>query len=139
MKLSKEGRQALDVIRAKTLSGQYDFDRMQVQCLALVFEEIQLLATGKKRTLDISCHSCIKTAANTVNNYITLHEPYEEPEAPATVERKTVQESVEDRFDLTKMTVKELKAICDEQGIEYHHKSGEKKLISLILDKQAAE
>ncbi len=133
MKLSKEGQEALEKIRFKVVNQQYDFDRIEVQCLALVYEEIQLQAVGKKKPLDISCHSCVSTAANICNNFIKYHEERVITE-PAKVERKTIKESIEGQFDLKQMTIEQLKSICDEQGIKYHHKAKEGKLIEAILE-----
>jgi ABC-type phosphate transport system ATPase subunit len=74
MILSESAQKSLDFIRVKVVNQQYDIRGIEAQCLAEVFEEIQLKATGRKVTLNIGCNGCIKTAVNVVYNFIQQHE-----------------------------------------------------------------
>ena len=135
MKLSKEAQDALEVIRFKVEKQQYDLRGVEPNCLKVVFEELQFVFVNKKVKLDIACSGCIKTAMNVVKNYVDFHEPKtvrvaNVPTKPANVTRVDVNDT---QTDLTTLSIEELQEICKKEGIKYHHKSKEAKLIELIL------
>ena len=135
MKLSKEAQDALEVIRFKVEKQQYDLRGIEPNCLKVVFEELQFVFVNKKVKLDIACSGCIKTAMNVVKNYVDFHEPKtvrvaNVPTKPANVTRVDVNDT---QTDLTTLSIEELQEICKKEGIKYHHKSKEAKLIELIL------
>lgn len=135
MKLSKEAQDALEVIRFKVEKQQYDLRGVEPNCLKIVFEELQFVFVNKKVKLDIACSGCIKTAMNVVKNYVDFHEPKtvrvaNVPTKPANVVRVDVNAP---QTDLSKLSIEELQEICKKEGIKYHHKSKEAKLIELIL------
>ena len=135
MKLSKEAQDALEVIRFKVEKQQYDLRGIEPNCLKIVFEELQFVFVNKKVRLDIACSGCIKTAMNVVKNYVDFHEPKtvrvaNVPTKPANVVRVDVNDT---QTDLTTLSIEELQEICKKEGIKYHHKSKEAKLIELIL------
>lgn len=158
MKLSKEAQDALEVIRFKVEKQQYDLRGVEPNCLKIVFEELQFVFVNKKVKLDIACSGCIKTAMNVVKNYVDFHEPKtvrvaNVPTKPANVTRVDVNDTIvtsevkdnvkvvsydlstkiEPSVDLSKLSIEELQEICKKEGIKYHHKSKEAKLIELIL------
>lgn len=158
MKLSKEAQDALEVIRFKVEKQQYDLRGVEPNCLKVVFEELQFVFVNKKVKLDIACSGCIKTAMNVVKNYVDFHEPKtvrvaNVPTKPANVVRVDVNDTivtsevkdnvkvvsydlstkVQPSVDLSKLSIEQLKEICKKEGIKYHHKSKEAKLIELIL------
>lgn len=158
MKLSKEAQDALEVIRFKVEKQQYDLRGIEPNCLKIVFEELQFVFVNKKVKLDIACSGCIKTAMNVVKNYVDFHEPKtvrvaNVPTKPANVTRVDVNDTIvtsevkdnvkvvsydlstkiEPSVDLSKLSIEELQEICKKEGIKYHHKSKEAKLIELIL------
>jgi len=158
MKLSKEAQDALEVIRFKVEKQQYDLRGVEPNCLKVVFEELQFIFVNKKVKLDIACSGCIKTAMNVVKNYVDFHEPKTVrstivPTTPANVVRVDVNDtvvtsevkdnvktvsydlsaSIQPKIDLSKLSMEQLQDICKKEGIKYHHKSKEAKLIELIL------
>jgi len=158
MKLSKEAQDALEVIRFKVEKQQYDLRGVEPNCLKVVFEELQFIFVNKKVKLDIACSGCIKTAMNVVKNYVDFHEPKTVrstivPTTPANVVRVDVNDtvvtsevkdnvktvsydlstSIQPKIDLSKLSIEQLQEICKKEGIKYHHKSKEAKLIELIL------
>ncbi len=135
MKLSKESQDALEVIRFKVEKQQYDLRGVEPNCLKVVFEELQFVFVNKKVRLDLACSGCIKTAMNVVKNYVDFHEPKtvrvaNVPTKPANVVRVDVNTP---QTDLSNLSIEQLQEICKKEGIKYHHKSKEAKLIELIL------
>lgn len=93
MMLSKQAQESLDHIRFKVVRQQYDLRGIEAQCLAQVFEEIQLRMVNKKVTLNIGCSGCIKTAVNVVYNFINQFEERQATES-ANIEVKRVNNGV---------------------------------------------
>lgn len=75
MKLSKEGQEALEFIRAKVVVKNSVMNSTEADCLGLVFKEIQAFNNVKvSHIIDRSCNSCLISALKIVYNFITYHE-----------------------------------------------------------------
>lgn len=107
MKLSEDSQKSLDHIRLKVERQQYDLRGIELQCLAQVFEEIQLVMVKKKVVLNTGCSGCVKTAMNVLYNFVTQHEERTSTNV-ANVEVKKVQ-TVE--IDTTELSLAELRVM----------------------------
>lgn len=56
----------------------------------------------------------------------------EEGNKPAKKTKKAEPKEAEENGEYSNLSIDELKALCDERGIEYHHKAGKGKLIELL-------
>lgn len=146
MILSESAQTSLNLIRDFVVRQHYDLNAAQKAALKDVYEEIQSLI-GRPKKLDTSCSGCVKTGINVLKNYVDFHEPvsatkkdtFKLPNQPAKVDRKTVEQSIDERADLKQLSIPQLQDICKEQGIKFHHKAKESTLIELILSKQDEE
>lgn len=121
--LSNDALEALEIIKPRIQDKNVILSKGEFLALKVVYENINHVFNNMKITLSESCSACIPGAMRIVSNYIDKYDApiVTKPEAKAEV-------VVVD----TKLTVQQLKDICKEKGIKYHHKAKEGKLIELI-------
>lgn len=121
--LSSDALEALEIIRPRIQDKNVILSKGEFLALKVVYENINHVFNNMKITLSESCSACIPNAMKIVGNYIAFHE------APIVKKPEVKAEVV---IVDTKLTVQQLKDICKEKGIKYHHKAKEAKLIELI-------
>ena len=82
--------------------------------------------------VDLNCSSCIFDMLTMLYNWREILRPnMPSVEYKAIKPKITKIDLVEEEVDLS-LTVQDLKDMCKEAGIRYHHKAGEKKLRKLL-------
>jgi hypothetical protein len=128
--MTKELNESIDVVKAKVLSKQTDFDKNEKLHLANVYEYVTGLpqAGGRKRVLNVGCSACVSTAMNIVYNFLTYHYIQEPTEQKTAVVKKiTVQ--VDSLDDLTR---NELIQQVKEKSLKMPRNASKQQLIELI-------
>jgi hypothetical protein len=128
--MTKEINESIEVVKAKVLAKQTDFDKNEKLHLANVYEYVTGLpqAGGKKRVLNVGCSACVSTAMNIVHNFLTYHYIQEPTEQKTAVVKKiTVQ--VDSLDDLTR---NELIQQVKEKELKMPRNASKQQLIDLI-------
>lgn len=152
MKLSEEGKQALELVRAKIIKGELMFSSVEADCIGLVFKELNATQGVKvSPIIDRSCQACIMSAVKIVKNYINFHESNEierkavvievsgsinladinenTPEGIYVIDRINPLEEVVNLHDLKQ---KELIDLCKNRGIKHPRNPKKDELIKLL-------
>jgi hypothetical protein len=128
--MTKEVQESIEVIQAKVLAKQTDFDKNEKLHLANVYEHVTGLPEGggRKRVLNVGCSACVSTAMNIVHNFLMYHHVQEPTEQKTAVVKKiTVQ--VDSLDDLTR---NELIQQVKETGLKMPRNASKQQLIDLI-------
>jgi len=156
MKLSEEGKQALEVVRAKIIKGELMFSSVEADCIGVVFKELSATQGVKvSAIIDRSCQPCIVSAIKIVKNYINFHESNEIERKAVVIEvsgvvfgdtleevqdksesKKETQEEyfkdVIELHELSELKQKELIDLCKNRGIKYPRNPKKDELIKLL-------
>lgn len=87
-----------------------------------------------KGTIDISEERAEILSKEYAGELVVLHvaQPKAVKEEKPVEEKPVEQPKVEIGINLEELEVEDLKKICDEKGIQYHHMAGKKKLLELL-------
>lgn len=113
-------KEELEKIRWKVVNNQTDFSKAEILCLAAVYTEIQTAIGKKPKPFDVTCTSCIKTAAGVVKNFILYHEEKQLSTPTKAVITKTVvsEPTPDESTDISKMNYQELRRLAVKEGFK---------------------
>lgn len=118
-------KEELEKIRWKVTNNQTDFSKAEILCLAAVYTEIQEAIGKKPKPFDVTCTSCIKTAAGVVKNFILYHEEKQVSAPTKAVITKTVikEPTPDESIDISTMKYQDLRKLAVKEGYQgpnYH-------------------
>lgn len=113
-------KEELEQIRWKVVNNQTDFSKAEILCLAAVYTELQTAIGKKPKTFDVTCTSCIKTAAGVVKNFIQFHEEIQVSKPTKAVITKTVvtEPTQKESTDISEMNYQELRRLAVQEGFK---------------------